>query len=396
MRECGVRRVLVIQGDLNPWSGGGAAVAAWILEALRGRYEIWLVAWHPADFAKVNEVWGTRLTADDVKVKIAYRMMRRIMDAIPLPLAHLRLHLLFRAAIKMQRQFKFDLTISCQNEGAFGPGGIQYVHFPWGFYPRPDHDMRWYHFSPPLRKYRKFCERLSGYSKKAMLQNLTLTNSDWTNRKFLETYGVSGQTLTPPIPGGNGGAGAAWAEREDAFIVLGRLSPEKQIEKVIGILSAARHRMGRDLKLHIVGSTANTSYASKIGQIAKQEGDWISFTGNVGESEKAEIVGRCRYGIHGMEHEHFGIAVAELQRGGCIVFVPEDGGPAEIVGGITQLLYRSPEDAVEKVCALLDNTNLQDEIRRHLSARRDIYTAERFVREFRAAADRVSETGSMP
>ena len=204
-----------------------------MLESLRGQYDIWLVGWDGADFPKVNEIWGTDLKAEDVKVTVAYRFMRRLMDLIPLPLAHLRLHLLFRAARKLRREIDFDLAISCQNEGAFGADGIQYIHFPWGFYPRPSHDMKWYHFSWPLRGYRRYCEWLSGYSTDAMLQNLTLVNSNWTGQKFFETYGAQCTTLTPPVPGEI--SDAPWTDREDSFAILGRLSPEKHVEKAVEI-----------------------------------------------------------------------------------------------------------------------------------------------------------------
>jgi glycosyltransferase involved in cell wall biosynthesis len=85
-----------------------------------------------------------------------------------------------------------------------------------------------------------------------------------------------------------------------------------------------------------------------------------------------------RYGIHGMVGEHFGIGVAEMQRAGCIVFAPERGGPAEIVGD-SRVLYASAEDAIEKIDRVLGDSELQADLCAGVAARRDLFTEERFA-----------------
>ena len=39
----------------------------------------------------------------------------------------------------------------------------------------------------------------------------------------------------------------------------------------------------------------------------------------------------------------------KMLKGGCIPFVPNDGGPVEIIGGDKRLIYQSEEEAVEKI-----------------------------------------------
>ncbi len=75
---------------------------------------------------------------------------------------------------------------------------------------------------------------------------------------------------------------------------------------------------------------------------------------------------------------HFGIGVAEMQQAGCIVFVPERGGPAEIVGD-SRVLYASAEDAVEKIDRVLGSSELQADLCAGVAARRNLFTEERFA-----------------
>ncbi len=90
-----------------------------------------------------------------------------------------------------------------------------------------------------------------------------------------------------------------------------------------------------------------------------------------------------RYGIHGMVDEHFGIAPAEMMCGGAIVFVPDDGGQVEIIGGEPQLLYGSPAEAVEKIARVLNDENAQRELRDVLAARAELFSTEQFTRQMR-------------
>ena len=78
-----------------------------------------------------------------------------------------------------------------------------------------------------------------------------------------------------------------------------------------------------------------------------------------------------------MVGEHFGIAPAELQRGGCITFVPDDGGVVEIVGGDERLIYHSEEDAVEKIDRMLSDPELRAATVRDVVARAALFTEER-------------------
>jgi len=88
-----------------------------------------------------------------------------------------------------------------------------------------------------------------------------------------------------------------------------------------------------------------------------------------------------------MPDEHFGIAVAEMVRAGCVVFVPATGGPPEIVGPEPALLFASPADAVQKIRAVLADAPLRGRLRAHLETRAPRFGTERFVARLRAIVD---------
>jgi glycosyltransferase involved in cell wall biosynthesis len=358
--------------------GGGSAVGAWSVEALRRLYDITVLTWTPVDCASINRAFGTSLDPADcrwINVSVA---SRRLLEFVPLPLALLSMHVLFRKARRLQRERPFDIVIGTMNEIEIGIRAIQYIHYPWAMFPRPDADYRWYHFSLPLRFYRWLCATISGYRKELVFRNVTLANSDWTGAAFARYYGGRSRTLYPPVPGGF--PDIPFAARESGFVCVGRISGEKEIEKLIEILAGVRAR-GHDIRFHIVGHVDDSAYARRLYRVARPDADWISFHHDLPRDALVALIARNRYGIHGMVGEHFGIAPAELQRGGCITFVPDDGGVGEIGGADPRVVYHSVADAIEKIDRILADDALRDELARDVRERKDRFSEERFMAE---------------
>lgn len=374
-----MKRILVVAATLQP-PGGGSAVGAWTLEALRDHYQLTVLTWKPADLGEVNRAFGTRLDAADFQWATAAPLVSGVLDAVPLPLSLLTLNLLMREARRLLKRTSFDGVIGTMNELDVGVPAIQYVHYPWAVFPRPDVDHRWYHWSPSLRLYRWCSARLSGYSSERVQSNVTLVNSDWTGQRFEAWYGVPAKTVHPPVPGGF--ANVPWEEREDAFVCMSRISPEKEIEKVIEILAAVRAR-GHEVRLTIVGHEDHRRYAERVRRVAAPHRGWISFRHGLPRSELVKLLPRHRYGIHGMVDEHFGIAPAELQRAGCIVFVPDRGGCAAIVANDPRLTYGDIGQAVERIDRVLRNAQLRAALRSDLEARGNEFSESCFMEQIR-------------
>jgi glycosyltransferase involved in cell wall biosynthesis len=174
-------------------------------------------------------------------------------------------------------------------------------------------------------------------------------------------------------------------EKEFGFVCIGRISSEKRIERIIHILSQIRDR-GHRIHLHIIGDLNWTVYGKKIQKLCRNNRDWISAEGSCYGEKKQRILTGHDYGIHACQGEAFGIAVAEMVKAGCIVFVPNEGGQAEMVNH-PSLVYSSVEDAVKKIDTVLCQSGLQASLRNHLSKQGQRFSADHFKKGLRRAVE---------
>jgi glycosyltransferase involved in cell wall biosynthesis len=366
------RKVLVLCGGLEP-SGGGAGVGAWMLEALRRDHDVALLTHRPPRFADVDRFFGTRLAEGGVTVELA--PMPRIPGP---PLALWHQHHIFRAA--RARADRYDVVLSNENESWVGRRCIQYVHYPWGHLPRPEIEMRWYHRMPgALALYRRAARALSGFRADLMKSNLTLANSAWTAAKLHEWYGMRDVRVVPP-PTVGAGTPPPWSQRRTGFVMLGRVAPEKRIETAIEVLEQVRNA-GEKVTLDLVGIGGASTYLRELQPLLAGR-PWISRHEQISRDELSGLLRETRYGIHAMVDEHFGMAVAEMVRAGCVVFAHASGGPQEILVD-PRLLFDDADDAVAKVFAVLHSAELQRELGQHLANRALAYSEEQFCETIR-------------
>lgn len=373
------KRVLLVQPSMQP-PGGGHGVAAWVLQALAPEHRVTVLSWRPVEIDPINRFFGTHLKPADFDTLVVPWHWRVIPDHLPVPAALVRLSLMMRYTRRVSRGF--EVVFGMFNETDYGRKGIQYVHYPTYLRPRPAVDLRWYHAARwPLRLYYAAADRLAHFSHDRLKQNLTLVNSDWTGRHVQGFLGVPTRTLYPPVA--DPAPGAPWAERRHGFLAIGRLSPEKEFERVMTILARVRDRVPA-VTLTIIGTWDRQArrYRDRLFDRARSLGPWITFRQNISRDEIRALMATHRYGIHGMREEHFGMAPAELARAGCIVWVPRGGGQMEVVGGEPALMYDSEDDAVEKIARTLASPAEQDRLRQVLTASERFSTAN-FVRQVR-------------
>ena len=278
--------------------------------------------------------------------------------------------------------------MTCNNEADFGRAGIQYVHYPAYSFPRPTEDLRWYHGPQVVvDAYYAIADRIAHSSPARMAQNITLVNSNWTGRKVFERHGIATRTLYPPVTGDFEDVG--WDDRTNGFLCIGRISPEKHLDTVIDILSAV-HRTVPGISLRLVGTAGPRRYYEHIAARVREEGAWVTLDENLSRRQLLELLPRYRYGIHGMPEEHFGMAPAEMAAAGCIVFVPRGGGQVEIVAENEHLTYRSTEEAVGSILAVLADRDLQLSLRALLRAQRERFSIGSFMEGVRGAVAEIA------
>ena len=210
-------RILFVQPSMSP-PGGGNGVAAWMLQALK---DVTVLTWTAIDLDAMNRFWGTALKAGDFRTMRVPAAVRRIVDALPLPLSLLRTAIMLRMAQRLRAHY--DVPVTANNEADFGTVGVQYVHYPWNFFPRPAVDYRWYHLPLLLPAYYALCNGVSGFTAEGMHRNVTLVNSDWTGRLAHRRYGFVSHTVYPPVTAEF--PDVPWEARQPGFVCVGRIAP---------------------------------------------------------------------------------------------------------------------------------------------------------------------------
>ncbi|PSF36240.1 hypothetical protein C7H19_13615 [Aphanothece hegewaldii CCALA 016] len=376
-----MKKILLIEHNLQP-PGGGKAVTAWILEALKQEYEITILTWNAVDFDSINNFYGTSLSSSDFNLYTVPWVWQSLINLIPDQSDFQKLCLLMRLSKIIQVNYDIVMTISC-NEVDLGVRGIQYINYPYLYHLyqqlQGDFGQYSYDYLKKIKTHLRPWKLISGYSFERMKQNLTLVNSNWIGKKIKKCYGIETKTVYPPVHGIF--PQIPWEEKENGFVCIGRIILCKRFKRMIKILTEVRAR-GYDIHLHIIGTANNDlikdNYYLEIKQLIQINNSWIFFHENLSRKELINLVSKHRYGIHGMLDEHFGIAVAEMIKGGCITFIPGDGGQVEIVGEEKRLLYQTVGEAVEKIVSVISNPDEQKHLCQYLQDRSQCFSIEQF------------------
>ncbi|HUV70445.1 MAG TPA: glycosyltransferase [Terracidiphilus sp.] len=348
----------------------------WLIEALKHDFDVTVMTTGGWNLSALNAYYGTQVGEDEVKVRIA---------PVPFPMhrfnaSALRGACYQRFASRIAREY--DVRVSAYNTTDWGQPGIHFLaDFSW------NHEIR-DHLDPPSpgliyrdslmrRAYLAIAAAYERPSRRDVLRgDVIIANSRWSATLLKQDCGVEcAAVIYPPV--WSDFPNVPWDSKELAFAMIGRIAPEKQIEKAIAILEIVRRR-GHAMRLHLCGHIGNDLYGRRIARLCELRKYWITTEGQVGGSKKAHILAHCRFGIQTRCAEPFGISVAEMVKAGAIVFAPNNGGQTEILDS-PDLLFGGIDEAADKICAVLDNAEKQCALRNHLAQRAKMFSAERFM-----------------
>lgn len=205
--------------------------------------------------------------------------------------------------------------------------------------------------------------------------------SQWVADIMKDKYRVDCQVINSPVPGEF--PTVPHQKRQNGFVCLGRIAPEKRIERIVAIIRSVREN-DSDLHLHIIGEIGNDAYGKQIKKLAQDNSGWIFCEGLLFGEEKVKMLTTHRFGIHACQGDAFPGAVADMIKAGCITFVPCNGGQVDMVNH-PALIYKSQEDAATKIVNVLCNNSLQNEVVNHLKNQAENFSTEKFQSEFRDA-----------
>jgi len=375
------RRIKVVIGHPGVGFGGSESTVMWLIEALRWDCDVTVVTTRGWDLDALNDFYGTTVCANDVTVRIA-----------PVPLVARGLSVAALRGACYQRFARtiaedYDVRISAYNLTDWGLPAIHFIaDFSWQREIRdrihPASRGLIYRDTLLRRAYLAIASAYGKPSGRNMLRDdLVIANSRWTAEVLKLPCGLDGAAVISP-PVWTEFPTVAWENKELSFAMIGRIAPEKQIERAIVILEKVRRR-GYSFRFHICGEITNDAYGRRISRLCKEYAEWIILEGRVSGRKKAAILSQCKFGIQATSAESFGIAVAEMVKAGAIVFAPIDGGTAETLQD-PALLFANTDEAVEKIVTVLDIPSLQTALRIHLVKQSHLFSATTFMREARA------------
>lgn len=366
-------KICVFHQSLNNNFGGAASVSAWVVEALKKDYEIYLATTDKdVDINGLNQLYGTFLSPQDFNI-VQTRISTWLQKVSSDKLKSLRLAYSVKDLKSVYGQF--DLIVNTANEINLGYPAIQYIHCPI----RSSIIVKEL-YSPPeswLRLANNTVFKLvSGFRADKFGNNsVFIANSNWTANAFSRGYGLEAKVIYPPISLPVPSSDQSH-DRETGFVTIGRFIREKRLHETIEIIERVR-KIIPEVHLHIVGD-GKGSYSDKINKLALDR-DYVTLHRNISRDELGNLVRRHRFGIHSTRYEHFGMAPAEMVTAGMIVFVHKSGGQVEIVNNIDELAFENYDEAVVKILKVLEDEELQERIAAELSRRKDLFSSEIFM-----------------
>ena len=358
--------------------GGSETGPLWTIEALKRHHDVMLITGGKVDLPRLNAYYGTDLrpgefTIHEVRLPLGLHRTAKF--------AGLRGALFTRECRRLAP--RFDVVTFHYNPCDLGVPLIQFVadfsfapKLQQAFDPSLTTVRPWWYGDTVLRRaYLGLCDRLAPSRAENWKKNATVANSRWTAGLLEREFGlITRRVQFPPVPGNF--PAVSWDEKENGFVCIGRVVPEKRMDAVIGILDQVRQH-GFDIHLHILGGLDDSPFAKKVQALASRHRDWVFLEGRVAGKAKRELMARHKFGINGREAEPFGIAVAELVKAGCLTFVPNGGGQTEIVDH-PSLTFENDDDAIDKIVSVLESPALQAALVGHLRERSRELSTERF------------------
>jgi glycosyltransferase involved in cell wall biosynthesis len=360
------------------WSrvGGGELVNAFVVKTLiEAKHEVAVVSTFGFDREKYKEWFDIELS----KVK-TYSLLPRMIPIFGI-YQRLGFYKPLEKAINKERPdlvfvdneiYKPILNLKKKKEFRL----LEYIHFPFhaislekGNIPKEYKEAFERYLSDAIKYYRKYQNGLWKYYFSIWLKiygkvarddpfksaDVVLANSKYIARLINLLWSGKVLVLNPPVKirDFEPFQEKTFEERENAIVMIGRISPEKRIEDVINALALMESKPTLKIIGGLIPSTIQ--YKMSLEKQAKDKNAKVEFHVNASREELVRIATSSKVFVHSTIGEHFGIAVVEGMAAGCPAIIHKSGGPYEdiIDYGKHGLFYETIEDLAETMDRLM-------------------------------------------
>jgi glycosyltransferase involved in cell wall biosynthesis len=229
----------------------------------------------------------------------------------------------------------------------------------------------------------------SAYTK-MMLNSTVLTNSDFSRKAILKSFGVDATVLPPPVDVDIfRNACLTSNARDDSILVISRFHPSKKIENVIH-LAKLLHQNEVGTRMNIVGNMMpdGVGYLNYLEDLVKHYklDDFVKFEINLRFDRLLDLMRRSKLYVHPLPGEPFGISTVEAMSAGIVPVVPDIGGHTEFVPAKYQ--FHTYGQGVEAVAAALAASSSE---RVKLSYSTQKYSVTNYIKKFQQILADIAE-----
>jgi len=274
---------------------------------------------------------------------------------------------LYRPILRMKERINFKI--------------LEYIHFPFhalkilkGETPREyietfkqyTADARIYHEKYEKGLWKLYFKTWLKIHNKIARENpfeaadVVMANSHYIAKLIKILWNGEAKVLHPPVKVNDfkSRTNKGFDERNNAIVMIGRISPEKRIEDVIDAIAITETKP----VLRVIGGMIPSAlyYKSRLMRRSLEKGVRIEFYINVSRQDLINIATSSKLFVHATKGEHFGIAVVEGMAAGCPVIVHKSGGPYEDITNYGEygLLYENLSELAENIDKLMTSAKL--------------------------------------
>jgi glycosyltransferase involved in cell wall biosynthesis len=243
----------------------------------------------------------------------------------------------------------------------------------------------------PSLQYRYFNAARTAYIK-MMVNSTVLTNSNFSRKAILKSFGVDSTVLPPPVDVDIfRNACLTSNSRDDSILVISRFHPSKKIENVIH-LAKLLHQNELGTEMNIVGNMLpdGVGYFNYLNNLVEhyELEDFVRFEINLRFDRLLDLMRRAKVYVHPLPGEPFGISTVEAMSAGIIPVVPDIGGHTEFVPAKYQ--FHTYGQGVGAVAAALAAPASE---RAKLSHSTQKYSVTNYIKKFQQILTDITDIG---